>query len=150
MRAALILAAAAACGGASPSPGPAGPATGAPAALDPTHAADRLDAIVTRALVELDRDGAAIVRGPALDPTVRIKLPARTGDAAPTAPVEVDYFYELACKYCAKARAVIADLERRFAGQLVVVRRVVIVHRVPAMTAHLVACAAETFCLLPR
>jgi protein-disulfide isomerase len=138
----LCLALCAACG--------ASTSTGAARADDDTGPLDEptdypgwIDAVVERELAMLDHDLAGVTPGPRLDEKVRIQLPPPEEDAAPAdRPVVVHYFYELACKYCAQARDVLAELARRYPDAVAVVHRPVIVHRVPAMGAHLVQCAA--------
>jgi protein-disulfide isomerase len=56
----------------------------------------------------------------------------------------VTYFHELACKHCARLRDLERSLAERFdASRVVLVRRVIAVHRVPAVGARLVECAGD-------
>jgi protein-disulfide isomerase len=142
-----------ACGGKGPAADEGGGLAGArgddamvqvgPGAGDPTAAAARLDAVVEHELAGLDRALDTAPVGPGLaDPRRRVRVVVTADGKPPITPISLTMFYELACPHCATARLAVAELLARYPGKITVVPRVMIVHRVPAMTAHLVACAA--------
>jgi protein-disulfide isomerase len=136
----VVIAASGACGP------PSAPAEPRPANTggDSADAVARLDAAVERALAGLDRAEDALVPGPRLDAATRVRVPLRRDPAAPPPWVSVTYFHELACKHCANLRGIARDLAGRYdAARVVVVPRVIAVHRVAAVAARLVECAGE-------
>jgi protein-disulfide isomerase len=152
MRAVVACVVLFACGGKAPAAHEGGDVSGAggdeamvqtaPGGED-TAAAARLDAVVEHELAGLDRalDTAPVGAGLA-DPRRRVRVVVSADGTPPTTPISLTMFYELACPHCATARLAIAELLARYPGKITLIPRVMIVHRVPAMTAHLVACAA--------
>lgn len=147
-RMAVVLAVVLGCsGGATEAPAPVvgGPTTGgggAAASVDAGLVA-RFDAAVKRGLVMLDAAEQGVTPGKRLDPKVRVRLPLTRDPKAPAPAVSVTYFHELACKHCAALRQMIAALPARDPEHVVLVQRVILVHRAPSLAAHLVECAAH-------
>jgi protein-disulfide isomerase len=89
---------------------------------------------------QLSPDGKRIAW---LAPKDGVRIPLTRDPKAPAPAVSVTYFHELACKHCAALRQMIAALPARDPDHVVLVPRVILVHRAPSMAAHLVECAAH-------
>src|SRR5690349_18441668 len=145
-RYAVVLAVVLGCsGGATEAPAPpvGGAATGGAAVAVDAGLIARFDTAVKRGLVMLDAAEQGVTPGKRLDPKVRVRMPLTRDPAAPAPAVSVTYYHELACKHCAALRTLMAALPARDPAHVVVVPRVILVHRAPAMAAHLVECAAQ-------